>query len=78
MMAQSLVVMSVKLEPQQNAVIEFYERTVRYGLLNQYLFWSLEDIQDCTTLSLWFYNHEAPIEPMTNGIGSFIYAISAL
>ena len=47
-------------KPQQNAYIERYNRTVRYGLLNQYLFKSLEDIQDCATRWLWFYNHERP------------------
>ena len=47
-------------KPQQNAYIERYNRTVRYGLLNQYLFRNLEDIQDCATRWLWFYNHERP------------------
>ena len=47
-------------KPQQNAYIERYNRTVRYGLLNQYLFKNLEDIQDCATRWLWFYNHERP------------------
>ena len=36
-------------KPQQNAYIERYNRTVRYGLLNQYLFNSLNDIQDYAT-----------------------------
>ena len=52
-------------KPQQNAYIERYNRTVRYGLLNQYLFRNLEDIQDCATRWLWFYNHERPHQ--TNG-----------
>ena len=47
-------------KPQQNAYIERYNRTVRYGLLNQYLFKNLEDIQDSATRWLWFYNHERP------------------
>ena len=47
-------------KPQQNAYIERYNRTVRYGLLNQYLFRNLEDIQDSATRWLWFYNHERP------------------
>ena len=47
-------------KPQQNAYIERYNRTARYGLLNQYLFKNLEDIQDSATRWLWFYNHERP------------------
>ena len=47
-------------KPQQNAYIERYNRTVRYGLLNQYLFNNLNDIQDYATRWLWFYNHERP------------------
>ncbi len=47
-------------KPQQNAYIERYNRTVRYGLLNQHLFNNLNDIQDCATRWLWFYNHERP------------------
>ena len=45
---------------QQNAYIERYNRTVRYGLLSQYLINNLNDIEDYATRWLWFYNHERP------------------
>jgi transposase InsO family protein len=35
--------------PQQNAYIERYNRTVRYDWLNQYLFESIDEVQDCAT-----------------------------
>ncbi len=47
-------------KPQQNGYIERYNRTVRYDWLNQYLFESLEEIQDFATKWLWSYNHERP------------------
>jgi putative transposase len=47
-------------KPQQNAYIERYNRTVRYEWLEQYLFCSLEEIQDFATRWLWTYNHERP------------------
>ena len=47
-------------KPQQNAYIERYNRTVRYGLLNQNLFNNLNDVEDYATRWLWFYNHERP------------------
>ena len=47
-------------KPQQNAYIERYNRTVRYDWLNQYLFESLEEIQDFATKWLWLYNNERP------------------
>ena len=47
-------------KPQQNAYIERYNRTVRYGLLNQNLFKNLNDVEDHATRWLWFYNHERP------------------
>ena len=31
-------------KPQQNAYIERYNRTVRYGLLNQYLFYNIDEV----------------------------------
>ena len=46
--------------PQQNAYIERYNRTVRYDWLNQHLFETLEDVQDYATHWLWTYNHERP------------------
>lgn len=46
--------------PQQNAYIERYNRTVRYDWLAQYLFDSIEEVQDHATRWLWTYNHERP------------------
>ena len=47
-------------KPQQNGYVERYNRTVRYDWLNQYLFESLEEIQDFATSWLWSYNNERP------------------
>jgi putative transposase len=47
-------------KPQQNAYVERYNRTVRYGCLNQYLFDAIEEVQEYATRWLWFYNHERP------------------
>lgn len=46
--------------PQQNAYIERYNRTVRYDWLAQYLFDSIHDVQAFATRWLWSYNHERP------------------
>src|SRR5690625_3990487 len=46
--------------PQQNAYIERYNRTVRYDWLAHYLFESIEEVQDFATRGLWSYNHERP------------------
>lgn len=46
--------------PQQNAYIERYNRTVRYSWLSRYLFDSIAEVQDYATRWLWFYNHERP------------------
>jgi putative transposase len=46
--------------PQQNAYIERYKRTVRYDLLAQYLFHSIEEVQEYATRWLWTYNNEQP------------------
>jgi len=46
--------------PQQNAYVERYNRTVRYDWLSQYLFESIEDVQDYATRWLWTYNNERP------------------
>lgn len=51
--------------PQQNAYIERYNRTVRYDWLSQYLFDSIADVQDYATRWLWTYNNERP--NMANG-----------
>lgn len=47
-------------KPQQNAYVERYNRTVRYGWLNQQVFETIEDVQDAATRWLWTYNHERP------------------
>jgi putative transposase len=47
-------------KPQQNAYIERYNRTVRYDWLNQYLFETLQEVQDYATRWLWTYNNERP------------------
>jgi len=46
--------------PQQNAYIERYNRTVRYDWLSQHLFESIEQVQEYATQWLWTYNHERP------------------
>lgn len=47
-------------KPQQNAYIERYNRTVRYDWLGQYLFNSIEEVQDHATRWLWTCNNEQP------------------
>lgn len=46
--------------PQQNAYVERYNRTVRYDWLTQNLFDSLEEVQHGATAWLWTYNNERP------------------
>ncbi|WP_133134968.1 integrase core domain-containing protein, partial [Legionella nautarum] len=46
--------------PQQNAYIERYNRTVRYDWLSQYLFESIAEVQHYATQWLWTYNNERP------------------
>ncbi len=46
--------------PQQNAYIERYNRTVRYDWLNQHIFRSLDEVRDHATKWLWVYNNERP------------------
>jgi putative transposase len=46
--------------PQQNAYIERYNRTVRYAWLASMLFDSIEQVQETATRWLWTYNHERP------------------
>lgn len=47
-------------QPQQNAYVERYNRTVRYDWLTHHLFNSLGEIQDFATNWLWTYNHDRP------------------
>lgn len=46
--------------PQQNAYVERYNRTVRYDWLAQHLFGSLDEVQLGATAWLWSYNNERP------------------
>ena len=46
--------------PQQNAYVERYNRTVRYDWLAQTLFDSIEQAQESATRWLWTYNNERP------------------
>jgi putative transposase len=45
---------------QQNSYVERYNRTVRYDWLNQYIFTTIEEVQDAATRWLWTYNNERP------------------
>ena len=47
-------------KPQQNAYVERYNRTVRYDWLAQYLFDTIDEVQESATRWLWTYNHERP------------------
>lgn len=47
-------------QPQQNAYIERYNRTVRYDWLAQHVFDTIEEVQAAATRWLWTYNHERP------------------
>lgn len=47
-------------KPQQNAYVERFNRTVRYALLAQTLFETIDDVQEQATRWLWIYNHERP------------------
>lgn len=47
-------------QPQQNAYIERYNRTVRWDRLAHYLFESVDEASDFATKWLWTYNHERP------------------
>jgi putative transposase len=46
--------------PQQNAYVERFNRTVRYDWLSQYLFSEISEVQDQATKWLWHYNNERP------------------
>lgn len=46
--------------PQQNAYVERYNRTVRYDWLNQNIYENIEDVQNDATEFLWTYNNERP------------------
>ena len=58
--------MGIRLEyiqpgnPQQNAYVERFNRTVRYEWLSQYYWSDLEEVQDFATKWMWSYNHDLP------------------
>ena len=47
-------------QPQQNAYIERFNRTVRYAWLSQYLFETIDEVKEFATRWLWSYNNERP------------------
>ena len=47
-------------QPQQNAYVERYNRTVRHEWLDQYIIVSIEEAQEFATQWLWTYNNEWP------------------
>ncbi len=47
-------------KPQQNAYVERYNRTVRHEWLDQYMFATIEEVQDYATQWLWTYNNDRP------------------
>ena len=46
--------------PQQNAYVERFNRTVRYEWLSQYYWKDLAQVQDFATKWMWSYNHDRP------------------
>ena len=46
--------------PQQNAYVERFNRTVRYEWLSQYYWKDLEEVQLFATKWMWSYNYERP------------------
>jgi putative transposase len=46
--------------PQQNAYVERFNRTVRYEWLSQYHWASLAEVQDHATAWMWSYNNDRP------------------
>jgi putative transposase len=46
--------------PQQNAYVERFNRTVRYEWLSQYCWADLEEVQLHATQWMWKYNHDRP------------------
>jgi putative transposase len=47
-------------KPQQNAYVERYNRTVRTEWLSQFVFETIEEVQEQATQWLWTYNNERP------------------
>ena len=47
-------------KPQQNAYVERYNRTVRHEWLDQYMFATIQEVQDYATQWMWTYNNDRP------------------
>ena len=47
-------------QPQQNAYIERFNRTVRYEWLSQYYWEMLDEVQLYATQWMWKYNYDRP------------------
>jgi putative transposase len=47
-------------QPQQNAYVERFNRTVRYEWLSQYHWETLDEVQLYATQWMWKYNHDRP------------------
>ena len=47
-------------QPQQNAYVERYNRTVRHEWLDQHIIESIEEAQDQATQWLWTLNNDRP------------------
>ena len=60
--------------PQQNAYVERYNRTVRYDWLSQHLFDSIDEVQRHATRWLWTYNNERPNMAL-NGMTPIAYLL---
>jgi putative transposase len=59
--AHGVAIQHIQLgQPQQNAYIERYNRTVRHEWLDQYIIESIEEAQDHATQWLWTYNNDRP------------------
>ena len=56
-------------QPQQNACIKRYNRTVRHEWRNQYIIETIEQAQDHATQWLRNYNNDRPILGIGIGIG---------
>ncbi len=58
-------------QPQQNAYIERYNRTVRHEWLDRYIIETIEEAQDHATQWLWAYNNDRS----NMGIGGITHAM---
>ena len=47
-------------QPQQNAYVERFNRTVRYEWFSQYHWETLDEVQLYATQWMWKYNHDRP------------------